>query len=123
MGAVFSPRGEDGRPKQLLDRATGRIDPSVARYWEAHYDIVRTLRDHWATLSTLAFFGGGLKTGQVIGKSARNNDVPASDPISTPNLLATVMHYLFDAVALRITRGLPTIVANAASAKLIEALF
>ncbi|HYW52747.1 MAG TPA: alpha/beta hydrolase-fold protein [Dongiaceae bacterium] len=48
--AVFSPRGEDGRPKQLFDRATGRIDPSVARYWEAHYDIVRTLRDHWATL-------------------------------------------------------------------------
>jgi len=80
-------------------------------------------RDHWATLSTLAFFGGGLKTGQVIGKSARNNDVPASDPISTPNLLATVMHYLFDAVALRITRGLPTIVANAASAKPIQALF
>ncbi|HTK73988.1 MAG TPA: DUF1501 domain-containing protein [Gemmataceae bacterium] len=80
-------------------------------------------RDHWATLSTLAFFGGGLKTGQVIGKSARNNDVPASDPISTPNLLATVMHYLFDPVALRITRGLPTIVANAESAKPIEALF
>ena len=41
-------------------------------------------RDHWATLSTLAFFGGGLKTGQVIGKSARNNDVPASDPIPKP---------------------------------------
>jgi len=49
--------------------------------------------------------------------------VPASDPISTPNLLATVMHYLFDAVSLRITRGLPTAVVNAASAKPIEALF
>ena len=48
--AVFSPRGEDGRPQQLFDRTTGRIDPRVARYWEAHYDIVRTLRDHWATL-------------------------------------------------------------------------
>ena len=48
--AVFSPRGDDGRPKPLFNRATGRIDPSVARSWEAHYDIVRTLRDHWRTL-------------------------------------------------------------------------
>jgi hypothetical protein len=48
--AVFSPRGDDGRPQPLFDRATGRIDPDVARYWEAHYDIVRTLRDNWATL-------------------------------------------------------------------------
>jgi hypothetical protein len=48
--AVFSPRGEDGRPQPLFDRATGRIDPNVARYWEAHYDIVRTLRDNWTTL-------------------------------------------------------------------------
>jgi len=48
--AVFSPRGDDGRPKPLFDRASGRIDPSVARYWEAHYDIVGTLRDNWKTL-------------------------------------------------------------------------
>jgi S-formylglutathione hydrolase FrmB len=48
--AVFSPRGDDGRPQQLFDRTTGQIDPNVARYWEAHYDIVRTIRDNWATL-------------------------------------------------------------------------
>ncbi len=48
--AVFSPRGDDGRPQPLFDRATGRIDPDVARYWEAHYDIVRTLRDNWPAL-------------------------------------------------------------------------
>jgi uncharacterized protein (DUF1501 family) len=65
-------------------------------------------RDHWANLCTLGLFGGGLKMGQVIGKSDRNNGVPASDPISTPNLLSTVMHYLFDVGTLRITRGVPT---------------
>ena len=37
-------------------------------------------RDHWANLCTLALFGGGLKMGQVIGKSARDNGVPATDP-------------------------------------------
>jgi putative esterase len=48
--AVFSPRGDDGRPQPLFDRDSGQIDPRVARYWEAHYDIVHTLRDHWASL-------------------------------------------------------------------------
>ena len=81
-------------------------------------------RDHWANLSTLALFGGGLKMGQVIGKSALNNDIPASTPISTPNLLSTVMHYLFDVGTLRVARGLPTdIIKRIESNKPIEALF
>lgn len=45
--------------------------------------------------------------GQTIGTSARGADVPASDPISTPNLLATVMHALFDIGELRLARGIP----------------
>src|SRR5262249_27743412 len=49
-------------------------------------------RDHWATLCTLAFWGGGLKMGQVIGRCDKNNPVPATTPYSTPNLLSTVMH-------------------------------
>jgi uncharacterized protein (DUF1501 family) len=65
-------------------------------------------RDHWANLCTLAFWGGGLRMGQVIGQSARNNDVPATEPISTGNLLSSVMHTLFDVGTLRITRGIPT---------------
>ncbi len=60
--------------------------------------------------------GGGLKMGQAIGDSARGNDVPASDPVSTPNLLATVMHTLFDVGTVRITRGVPATVT-----RLIEA--
>ena len=64
-------------------------------------------RDHWARLGTLAFAGGGLNMGQVIGKSARNADVPSSDPISTPNLMATLMHTLFDVGTLRLESGIP----------------
>lgn len=45
--AVFGPRGDDGRPKPLFDRTSGRIDPAVARSWEAHYDIVDNLRAKW----------------------------------------------------------------------------
>ena len=47
--AVFSPRGEDGRPMPLFDRDTGAIDPYVQKAWE-RYDIARLLVANWATL-------------------------------------------------------------------------
>ena len=65
-------------------------------------------RDHWANLCTLALWGGGLKMGQVIGKSDRQNAKPATTPYSTPNLLSTVMHTLFDVGVLRVTRSAPS---------------
>jgi hypothetical protein len=80
-------------------------------------------RDHWANLCTLAFWGGGLKLGQVIGRSAKNNDVPASDAITTANLLSTVMHYLFDVGTVRVARGLPTDVVKRMDVKPIGDLF
>ncbi len=64
-------------------------------------------RDHWANLSPLAFIGGGLNTGQIIGRAARNNDVPATTPLSTSHLLGTVMHTLFDVGKLRLERSVP----------------
>ena len=47
--AVFSPRGTDGRPMQLFDRATGEIDPEVAKAW-SKFDIARILRENWSEL-------------------------------------------------------------------------
>ena len=46
---VFSPRGDDGRPRPLFDRATGKVDPEVAEAWKA-YDIHRILRERWGEL-------------------------------------------------------------------------
>jgi len=65
-------------------------------------------RDHWANLCTLAFFGGGLRMGQVIGQSDRQNRVPATTPIGPGNLLSTIMHTLFDVGQLRVARGVPS---------------
>jgi hypothetical protein len=64
-------------------------------------------RDHWTSLCTLALIGGGLRMGQVIGQADRQNRAPVGTPISTPNLLATVMHTLFDVGTLRVARGVP----------------
>jgi S-formylglutathione hydrolase FrmB len=47
--AVFSPLDKEGRPRKLWDRATGAIDPEVARAWEA-YDIRLVLERNWPTL-------------------------------------------------------------------------
>ena len=44
---VFSPKGADGRPMPLFDRATGIIDSRVAEYWGAHYDIARKVAREW----------------------------------------------------------------------------
>ncbi len=47
--AVFSPPGRDGRPRPLWDRATGAVDPEVARAWQA-YDLRLVLERNWPTL-------------------------------------------------------------------------
>ena len=47
--AVFSPRGEDGRPMEMFDRKTGKIDPIVAEAWKK-YDIRLILKDNWTEL-------------------------------------------------------------------------
>jgi hypothetical protein len=51
-------------------------------------------RDHWAPLSTLAFAGGGLKMGQVIGESSEKAEVPKSRPITPQDMMATIFHVL-----------------------------
>ncbi len=62
-------------------------------------------RDHWGNQCTLAFAGGGLRMGQVIGRSDRIGGEPASTPITSSNVLATVMHSLFDIGELRLQTG------------------
>ncbi len=51
----------------------------------------RAGRDHWGRLCTLALAGGGLRMGQVVGESSRKIEVPASNPITPQDVMATVM--------------------------------
>jgi hypothetical protein len=69
-------------------------------------------RDHWGNLAPLLLYGGGLKMGQVIGQSTRDAAEPLTRPIHIKNLLATIVHTLFDPGALRIVRGIPRDVAQ-----------
>jgi S-formylglutathione hydrolase FrmB len=48
--AVFSPRGENGRPLLAWNRETGAVDAAVAETWKK-YDIRLILEQNWPTLS------------------------------------------------------------------------
>jgi hypothetical protein len=69
-------------------------------------------RDHWANLAPLLLVGGGLKMGQAIGQSTRDAGEPHSSPVRIHNLIATVLHTLFDIGEVRIAPGLPREIAQ-----------
>ncbi|HUI43871.1 MAG TPA: alpha/beta hydrolase-fold protein [Terriglobia bacterium] len=49
--AAYGPLGDDGYPKPLWDKRTGKIDHSVALYMRDHgYDLGYDLRTNWKTL-------------------------------------------------------------------------
>jgi hypothetical protein len=50
--AVYGPVGEDGYPRPVWDKRTGKIDRSVANYMREHgYDLAAYLKANWAKLS------------------------------------------------------------------------
>jgi hypothetical protein len=70
-------------------------------------------RDHYGKLTPLLLYGGGLKMGQVIGSSTAKAEEAASEPYGPQNLMATVMHTLFDVGEARLLTGIPRDVASA----------
>ncbi len=69
-------------------------------------------RDHWGNLTPLLLFGGGLRMGQVIGRSSRDAGTPATQPLTRRHLVATVMHSLLDVGQIRIRRDIPAEVSQ-----------
>lgn len=73
-------------------------------------------RDHWGNLAPLMLAGGGLEMGQVVGQSTRDASEPLTEPITIKNLVATIMHTLFDIGELRLVRGVPNEILRVATA-------
>ena len=64
--AVFSPRGDDGRPVYMFNRETGAVVQEVAEYWK-QYDIRILLEENWETLAPklsgkINIIAGGMDT-------------------------------------------------------------
>jgi uncharacterized protein (DUF1501 family) len=47
-------------------------------------------RDHWANSWTTVLGGGGIRGGQVVGKTSKDGTAVEERPVSVPDLLATV---------------------------------
>jgi hypothetical protein len=69
-------------------------------------------RDHWGNLAPLLVSGGGLRMGQVIGRSNASAGEPASSPIRIQNVIATILHSVFDMGEVRLIPGLPREIAQ-----------
>lgn len=59
-------------------------------------------RDHWPTLAPLLLAGGGFKMGQVIGKSDAQGGRPTTTPVTTADLVSTILQTLLDPTKLRL---------------------
>jgi uncharacterized protein (DUF1501 family) len=73
-------------------------------------------RDHWGNLGPLLLAGGGLNVGRVVGQSDHHAANPQTEPVRIRNLLATILHTLFDVGQLRIVPGAPRQVAQTMTA-------
>lgn len=51
-------------------------------------------RDHWGSLMSVLLAGGGLKVGQVIGRSSPKGEVPVDRPVGPTDVLATIYRHL-----------------------------
>jgi len=88
---AFSALLEDLHQRGLLDDTlvvamgefgrTPRINPQQGR-------------EHWGPCSTTVFAGGGVRGGQVYGKSDRIAAYPTENPVSPEDVLATIYHAL-----------------------------
>ncbi len=64
-------------------------------------------RDHWARLSPLLLYGGGLKGGQVIGQSTRDGGQPTASPLGPRHLISSILHTVFNVAELRLVPSIP----------------
>jgi hypothetical protein len=51
-------------------------------------------RDHWGACQSALFAGGGIRGGQVYGKSDKSAAFPTDNPVSPTDFLATIYHAL-----------------------------
>ncbi|WP_194972835.1 hypothetical protein [Aquiflexum lacus] len=48
--SVYSPVGEDGYPKPIWDRYSGKIDKEVAKHWQENFDLRYIMERDWSKL-------------------------------------------------------------------------
>ncbi len=70
-------------------------------------------RDHYGNLTPLLLYGGGLKMGQVIGRSDSTAAEPVTQKYTPAHLMGTVMRTLFHSGEVRVNAEVPKNVMQA----------
>jgi hypothetical protein len=87
MGALIADLYEHGLQEHVLMVAMGEFGRTPRMNKNAG-------RDHWGPLMSVAFSGGGLQMGQVVGASTEKGETPKSNPYRPDNVLAMVYRHL-----------------------------
>ncbi len=94
---------EDVKQRGLSDRILLIVTGEMGRTPKLNKD---GGRDHYGNLTPLLVAGGGLKTGQVVGKSDATASKPVTKTYTPAHLFGTVMRYLVDVGQLRLRTDL-----------------
>lgn len=85
-----------GLDKQVLVVVTGEFGrtPRVSNVVGSQTGVMQPGRDHWPQAMSLITFGGGQRTGQVIGSTNSKGEHPKDRPLTPNDLWATVYRHL-----------------------------
>jgi uncharacterized protein (DUF1501 family) len=87
LDAAFAALVGDLKDRGLLDSTLVVCQGEFGRTPKIN---AQTGRDHWPASWAVALAGGGLKTGQALGKTTKDGLAVEEKPVSVPDLIATV---------------------------------
>jgi hypothetical protein len=103
VAAFLDDVEERGLSDRILLVITGEMGRTPVKNTKAEGSVGVGGTGHWKDVTPLVFAGGGLKMGQVIGRTDRTASRAVSERYTPANLLVTILHTLFDAGQARIS--------------------
>ncbi|QDT07312.1 hypothetical protein K227x_57390 [Rubripirellula lacrimiformis] len=98
LSALLDDLNSTGELDETLVVVAGEFGRAPQITWlEKHYKLPG--RDHWGAVQSVLFAGGGIRGGNVIGKSDAQGAYPAQQPVKPENFAAT----LYDAMGIPAT--------------------
>ncbi len=86
-------RGLDKRVMVVVTGEFGRT-PRITHQIGTQTGVMQPGRDHWPGAMSVLVFGGGMRTGQVIGATSTKGEYPVDRPLTPNDLWATVFRHL-----------------------------
>jgi uncharacterized protein (DUF1501 family) len=87
IAALVEDLGERGQTQRVLVVAMGEFGRTPRMNRDAG-------RDHWGNTFSVLFAGGGMRMGQVVGRSSPRGETVADRPVRPQDVAASVYHHL-----------------------------